>query len=103
MPTTSELIATGRNEQEIAQAICADAVFYQDLEAMVAEIGGLNPAIKRFDTSCFDGVYITGGVSAEYLSAIEMSRNSEGTRRPPTQDDSDMRGMQLDLGLTTDG
>jgi amidophosphoribosyltransferase len=100
MPTASELIANGRTDEEIAEAIGADAVFYQDIEAMVAEIGSLNPAIRRFDTSCFDGVYITGGVSPEYLQGIETSRSDGAKAR--REDDGDTRSMQLDLGLTTD-
>jgi amidophosphoribosyltransferase len=37
-------------------------------------IGRLNPAIKGFEASCFDGVYITGDVSAADFAAIESQR-----------------------------
>ena len=63
MPTRGELIATGRTEDEIAAAIGADAVIYQDLEALIDDVRRLNPSIERFDCSCFDGVYVTGDVS----------------------------------------
>src|SRR5206468_10363596 len=43
MPTKGELIATGRTEQEIAAAIGADAVIYQDLEALIDDVRRLNP------------------------------------------------------------
>jgi amidophosphoribosyltransferase len=97
MPTRSELIATGRNAAEIAEAIGADAVFYQELSDLVADVRRCNPEIKNFDASCFDGNYITGGVSAEYLAGIEASRNDGETRG----DEASSEVNQLDLGFTT--
>jgi amidophosphoribosyltransferase len=94
MPTRSELIATGRTEAEIAAAIGADAVVYQDLEALVDDVRSLNPAIKRFDCSCFDGVYVTGDVSKEYLDQIAAERSN--ARGPETR----LSSYQLDLGLS---
>ena len=44
-------------------AIGADAVIYQELEALIEAVRACNPAIERFDCSCFDGNYITGDVS----------------------------------------
>jgi amidophosphoribosyltransferase len=94
MPTRSELIATGRTEDEIAQLIGADAVIYQDLEALVSDVQRLNPEIKRFDCSCFDGIYITGDVSPEYLDSIAAGR-SDGESTS-----SRLSSYQLDLGLS---
>ena len=70
MPTRNELIATGRTNEEIAALIGADAVIYQDLDALIDDVRRLNPAIARFDCSCFDGVYITGDVSSEYRDGV---------------------------------
>ena len=95
MPTRKELIATGRTEAEIAQLIGADAVIYQDLDALIEDVRSLNPAIKRFDCSCFDGVYITGDVSQEYLDGIAAGR-SDGESHPETR----LSSYQLDLGLS---
>jgi amidophosphoribosyltransferase len=95
MPSKSELIATGRDEREIAAIIGADAVIYQDLEALVQAVGSLNPAIKRFDCSCFDGVYVTGDVSQEYLDGIEAGRR-DGESSPSSR----LSSYQLDLGLS---
>ena len=94
MPTRSELIATGRTEQEIATLIGADAVIYQDLDALIEDVRSLNPSIERFDCSCFDGVYVTGDVSQEYLDGIEMRRDGESN--PETR----LSSYQLDLGLS---
>jgi amidophosphoribosyltransferase len=85
MPTRAELIATGRTEEEIAAAIGADAVIYQDLDALRAAVRAANPALKLFETSCFDGNYITGDVTTEYLSAVEHQRDG---RREEQPDDS---------------
>ena len=40
--------------------IGADALIYQDVDAMKRAVAALNPEIKAFEASCFDGVYITG-------------------------------------------
>ncbi len=105
MPTTSELIATGRDAAAIAVAIGADAVFYQELADLVADIRQCNPAIKNFDASCFDGKYITGGVTADYLAAIEANRQDGETRgsrsNRDANDDAEDEANQLDLGFST--
>jgi len=74
MPTRAELLATGRSEEQIAQEIGADAVIYQDLDALMAAVSSVNPALREFETSCFDGRYITGDIDAAYLDAIESAR-----------------------------
>ncbi len=67
MPTRNELIANGRSDADIAREIGCDALIYQDLDAMVAAVRAGNPAIPDFDTSCFDGRYVTGDVTPQYL------------------------------------
>jgi amidophosphoribosyltransferase len=94
MPTRGELIATGRSEAEIAREIDADALIYQDLPALEASIREINPRLKTFDCSCFDGCYVTGDVTEAYLNAIEIAR--EG-RSAAVIDDDD--SPQLDLNL----
>ena len=34
-----------------------------------------NPEIQQFEGSCFDGKYITGDVTGDYLQLVEESRN----------------------------
>jgi amidophosphoribosyltransferase len=92
MPTRQELIATGRDDREIAREIGADAVIYQDLDALKAAVREANPALNEFETSCFDGRYITGDITPEYLEAIEDSRNAG---RQDTEEDDGQN--QLDL------
>jgi len=63
MPTKEELIAHGRSIEEIRRFIGADALIYQDVDAMKRVVKALNPRLDGFEASCFDGVYITGDVS----------------------------------------
>ena len=96
MPSRTELIAAFRNDEEIRQEIGADALIYQDLEAMKSAVRDINPALTQFDTSCFDGHYITGDVSADYLSSIEAARS-----KPSRHDGDGGDGSQLDLNLVS--
>ncbi|WP_043631818.1 amidophosphoribosyltransferase [Chromobacterium haemolyticum] len=74
MPTRAELLATGRNEAEIAEEIGADAVIYQDLSALEEAVSSVNPKLSSYETSCFNGEYITGDITPAYLDAIEADR-----------------------------
>ena len=92
MPTRRELLANGRSDEEIAREIGADAVIYQDLSDLIAAIQSVNPAIERFDASCFDGCYVTGDVTEDYLARLEGQRGSSPAT-PATP--------QMDLNLAT--
>jgi amidophosphoribosyltransferase len=86
MPTKDELVAHGRSVDEIRQIIGCDALIYQDVDAMKRAIGALNPAIKGFDASCFDGVYVTGDITAGDIERLNEHRvgtqdNEEDTSR----------------------
>ena len=80
MPVRNDLIATGRDTDAIAREIGADGLVFQDLEALQDSIRRLNPAISQFETSCFDGVYITGDIDEAYIerSAAERASGSAG-------------------------
>ncbi|MDO9091840.1 MAG: amidophosphoribosyltransferase [Rubrivivax sp.] len=74
MPTKEELIAHGRSIEEIRAYIGADQLIYQDVDAMKRVVGALNPKIKGFEASCFDGHYITGDVTAEDFATMQAQR-----------------------------
>lgn len=76
MPTRGELIAYGRSLEQIAAEITADALVYQDIEALRQSISMVNPALQRLEMSCFDGTYVTGDVTREYLDRLEMARKN---------------------------
>ncbi len=74
MPTQSELIATGRDTGEIAREIGADGLVYQSLDDLEQSLRDLNPAMRRFESSCFNGEYITGDIDAAYLERLSTTR-----------------------------
>ena len=75
MPNQRELVATGRSEAEVASEIGADLLIYQELDALKAAVRAANPALTQFEASCFDGKYITGDVTADYLSQLAQERD----------------------------
>lgn len=93
MPTRSELIAYGRTQEEVCREITADALVYQDLDDLRRSIFDVNPALKSLDASCFDGHYVTGDVTPEYLDRIERTRHSASPKG------EDMDSSQLNLNL----
>ncbi|MEI7969232.1 MAG: amidophosphoribosyltransferase [Betaproteobacteria bacterium] len=98
MPSARELIATGRDDEEVAREIGADRLIYQDLDGLVAAVRSVNPAIRSFETSCFSGNYVTGDVTAEYLAGIEAQRNDDSLSRRAS-----VANTQLDLNLVEAG
>ncbi|TXI29027.1 MAG: amidophosphoribosyltransferase [Nitrosomonas oligotropha] len=76
MPTRQELIATDRTTEEICNEIGADYLIFQDLDALNHAVSKVLPAVKSFETSCFNGNYITGDITSEYLQTLESQRNS---------------------------
>ena len=104
MPSRSELIASNRDAKQIAEAIGADEVFYQELSDLIEDVRACNPQIKQFDASCFDGNYITGGVSADYLASLEARRNASAEGDASGLGSGNGRASvanQLDLGFST--
>ena len=95
MPTRGELIAHGRNDDEIRLAIGADAVVYQQVEAMKLAVCNVNPRLRNVEASCFDGKYITGDITPDYLDHIEAQRNL-----PAADRDEDSFKNQLNLQLS---
>ncbi len=75
MPSAKELIAHEKNDQEIEKLIGADKLIYQDLQDLIDTCREGNPKIKRFDTSVFDGNYVTGDINQSYLDALDCKRN----------------------------
>ncbi|MBX9871409.1 MAG: amidophosphoribosyltransferase, partial [Burkholderiaceae bacterium] len=74
MPTVEELVAHGRSVEEVRQIIGADALIYQDVDAMKQAIGKLNPQLSGFEASCFDGVYVTGDIQAADIERMNSAR-----------------------------
>lgn len=79
MPTQNELIAFGRDTDQVAQEIGADGLVYQSLSDLEQSIRDLNPSMLQFESSCFSGSYVTGDIDALYLETLQRTR---GERAP---------------------
>lgn len=85
MPTKDELIAHGRTVEQIREYIGADALIYQDVDAMKRVVKQLNPDLEGFEASCFDGHYVTGDVSAADFAVLETQRRTQGDEEDAAQ------------------
>ncbi|PWI35063.1 amidophosphoribosyltransferase [Vibrio albus] len=87
MPSANELIAHGRDSDEIAKMIGADALIYQSLEDLVAAVGLGNQSITQFETSVFNGEYVTGDIDQSYLDFLESLRSDDAKLQKDIQQD----------------
>lgn len=76
MPSVNELIAYGREVDEICQLIGADGLIYQDLEGLEDAVRHFNPELRRFETSVFTGEYVTQDVNQAYLDELNAERTN---------------------------
>ena len=89
MPAASELIAHGRTEDEVERELGCDRLIFQDLEDLIEAVQKRTKScVDRFDTSVFDGVYITGDVTADYLDALERNRNDQAKHQQPYRNET---------------
>ena len=89
MPTKDELVAYNRTTEEVRDIIGCDALIYQDVDAMKQAVGLLNPGLSGFEASCFDGVYVTGDVTADDIYRLN------GQRVMTEEDDADASRLSL--------
>jgi amidophosphoribosyltransferase len=80
MPSVEELVANGRSEKEIEQLLGCDWLVYQDLADLEAAVAGPKCPDLRFDSSCFNGEYVTG-IEPGYFERIQQLRSDEAKRR----------------------
>lgn len=74
MPTRNELVAYNRTDEEVAAIIGADALIYQRVDDMMQAVRDINPKLTAFDASCFNGQYVTGDITQEYLDTLERAK-----------------------------
>tara|TARA_R110000744_G_scaffold110165_4_gene207863 strand:+ start:5802 stop:7319 length:1518 start_codon:yes stop_codon:yes gene_type:complete len=77
MPSANELIAHGRELDDICQLIGADKLIFQTLEDLVSAVSTANPDITEFETSVFNGEYVTKDIDQSYLDRLDAMRNNE--------------------------
>jgi len=88
MPSANELIAHGRDLDDICDLIGADKLIFQSLEDLIAAVKTGNPDIKSFDTSVFDGCYITNDIDSAYLERLDAMRNNSSKEESDKDADS---------------
>ena len=79
MPSVDELIAHGRSEAEVEQALGCDWLIYQDLADLETAVAGPKCPGRRFDSSCFSGEYVTG-IEPGYLDRLQQLRSDDAKR-----------------------
>jgi len=80
MPASSELIASGKSEEELADFIGADWLIYQTLDDLIEAVKFDETGVQAFDTSCFSGEYVTNDICQKYLKSLESKRSDDAIR-----------------------
>lgn len=81
MPAKSELIASERSVEEIREIIGADRLIFQDLEDLKDAVRTTKvPDVIDFDCSVFDGIYVSGGIDAQYLDDLQQKRSDSAMK-----------------------
>ena len=80
MPSSEELVAHGRTEEEIQTLLGCDWLIYQDLADLEAAVAGPKFPGRRFDSSCFSGEYVTG-IEPGYFERLRQLRSDEAKKK----------------------
>ncbi|MGX9719263.1 amidophosphoribosyltransferase [Stenotrophomonas acidaminiphila] len=80
MPAAEELVAHERSVEDIEKHLGCDWLVYQDLEDLEAAVREGNPELKAFDSSCFNGHYVTG-IEPGYFERIQQLRSDEAKNK----------------------
>ncbi|MGN6111711.1 MAG: amidophosphoribosyltransferase [Luteimonas sp.] len=80
MPSADELVAHGRTEQQIQELLGCDWLVYQDLADLEAAVAGPKFPGRRFDSSCFNGEYVTG-IEPGYFERLRQLRSDEAKKK----------------------
>lgn len=90
MPSANELIGHGREASEINDLIKADGLIYQELDDLIAAVQQENKDITRFETSVFNGEYITGDINQSYLDRLDAARNDVARHGSDQSEDANL-------------
>jgi amidophosphoribosyltransferase len=80
MPSSEELVAHGRTEEDIQTLLGCDWLIYQDLADLEAAVAGPKSPGRRFDSSCFSGEYVTG-IEPGYFERLRQLRSDEAKKK----------------------
>ncbi len=79
MPSAEELVAHGRTDEEVQALLGCDWLVYQDLADLEEAVSGPKRKVTDFDSSCFDGDYVTG-VDPGYFERIRQLRSDDAKK-----------------------
>ncbi len=103
IPSPSELIAKNSDYDEVGRKLGTDFLLFQRLEDLVASVRTTNSGIKKFETSVFDGNYVAGDVSEEYLKKVNQERNDDSRPSSATSMLDFSKKTEVDLEQTMAG
>ncbi|RNC78697.1 amidophosphoribosyltransferase [Piscirickettsia salmonis] len=92
MPVASELVAHGKTLEEIKDVLGADQLIFQTLKALNQAVAACNEQINAFDSSVFDGKYVTQDIDSEYLARLEQERTSAKKNNEPDIETVNLQG-----------
>ena len=72
-----DLVAHGREVEEVCKLIGADGLIFQDLEDLEEAVREINPELRHFETSVFNGHYVTSDVDQGYLDHLNALRSDD--------------------------
>ena len=78
----------------IGEAIGVDWMIYQNLEDLKDAVAG-DQHFDSYETSVFDGQYVTGDITPEYLARIDSKRND--ATKTDNEDLQDGENAPVDL------
>lgn len=81
MPSANELIAHGHDVENICKIIGADGLIFQSLPDLIEAVRSENQDIKRFETSVFDGNYVTNDIDQDYLNRLDQMRSDSAKEK----------------------
>ncbi|WP_116963939.1 amidophosphoribosyltransferase [Fastidiosibacter lacustris] len=79
MPTHEELVGHNRSIDQIAKWIGVDHLFYLSIDDLIQAVNKNAPQLTHFDTSVFDGNYVTGGINEAYFACLLNKRKNQDT------------------------
>ncbi len=95
MASAQEFVAHERSEEEIGQIIGADWLVYQTLSDLEESVSEGSSKIEGFDSSVFNGEYVTGDIDAAYLERLSLTRNDQSKSVRESQNGQDHTIIEL--------
>jgi len=77
VPNVNELIAHGHEVDKIRELIGADELIFQNLADLIDAVRNNDSNITQFESSVFDGNYITKDIDQNYLDSLVLSRRGD--------------------------